>query len=391
MKTAWLAGLIGLAMATAVGAADWASIESKAKGQTVYFNAWGGGESINQYIDWAAQETQQRYGVTLKHVKITDAAEVVKRIKTELDAGRSTDGTVDLMWVNGENFKALKQANALYGNWVELLPHWHYVDLTKPVRQDFSESTDNLEAPWGMAQLTFIADKAKVAEPPRSAAELLAFAKANVGRVTYPKPPAFHGTTFLKQVLTELIPDPAVLQQPVDSAQWAAHTKLLWDYLDELHQVAWREGKTFPAAQADMIPLLADGELLLALTFNPNEAANLIESGQLPATVYSFGFTKGTIGNVHFLAIPANAKAKEGAQVVANFLLSPEAQARKADVKVWGDPTVLDVTKLTAEQQAMMNNKAQGALAEIVPTLPEPHASWVEALETEWLKRYGSQ
>ncbi|MBK8454692.1 MAG: ABC transporter substrate-binding protein [Thiofilum sp.] len=391
MKTAWLAGLIGLGIATAVGAADWASVESKAKGQTVYFNAWGGGESINQYIDWAAQQTQERYGVTLKHVKITDAAEVVKRIKTELDAGRSTDGTVDLMWVNGENFKALKQANALYGNWVEALPNWQYVDLTKPVRQDFSESTDNLEAPWGMAQLTFIADKAKVAEPPRSAAELLAFAKTNPGRVTYPKPPAFHGTTFLKQLLTELTPDPAVLQQPVDSAQWAAHTQPLWDYLDELHPVTWREGKNFPATQADMIPLLADGELLLALTFNPNEAANLIESGQLPDTAYSFGFTKGTIGNVHFLAIPANAKAKEGAQVVANFLLSPEAQARKADVKIWGDPTVVDVTKLTTEQQATMNNKAKGALAETVPTLPEPHASWVEALETEWLKRYGSQ
>ena len=391
MKVAWLAGLIGLGVVTAVAAEDWASIESKAKGQTVYFNAWGGGESINQYLDWAAQETQQRYGVTLKHVKITDAAEVVKRIKTELGAGRITEGTVDLMWVNGENFKTLKQANALYGNWVELLPHWHYVDLTKPVRQDFSESTDNLEAPWGMAQLTFIADKTKVAEPPRSAVELLAFAKANQGRVTYPKPPVFHGTTFLKQLLFELTPDSPVLQQPVDSAKWAEQTKPLWDYLDELHPVAWREGKSFPATQADMIPLLADGELLLALTFNPNEAANLIESGQLPETAYSFGFTKGTIGNVHFLAIPANATAKAGAQVVANFLLSPEAQARKADVKVWGDPTVLDVTQLAAEQQTTLNNKAKGALAEPVPTLPEPHASWVEALETEWLKRYGSQ
>ncbi|WP_020560503.1 ABC transporter substrate-binding protein [Thiofilum flexile] len=391
IKRAGLACLMGLWLTTAVQAEDWASIESKAKGQTVYFNAWGGGESINRYLDWAAQETQKRYGVTLKHVKITDAAEVVKRIKTELDAGRNTDGTVDLIWVNGENFKALKQANALYGNWVESLPNWQYVDVAKPVRQDFSESTDNLEAPWGTAQLTFMADQAKVPTPPRSAAEWLSFAKAHPGRVTYPKPPAFHGTTFLKQLLTELTPDPKVLQQPVDSARWAEQTKPLWDYLDEFHPVAWREGKTFPATQADMIPLLADGELLLALTFNPNEAANLIESGQLPDSSYSFGFSKGTIGNVHFLAIPSNAKAKEGAQVVANFLLSPEAQARKADVTVWGDPSVLDISKLTPEQQAMMTSQAKGALTEKIPTLPEPHASWVEALEAEWLKRYGSQ
>ncbi|MEY4693780.1 MAG: hypothetical protein RLZZ95_229, partial [Pseudomonadota bacterium] len=24
------------------------------------------------------------------------------------------------------------------------------------------------------------------------------------------------------------------------------------------------------------------------------------------------------------------------------------------------------------------------------PTLPEPHASWVEALEKEWVRRYGA-
>jgi putative thiamine transport system substrate-binding protein len=392
MKAAawWLAGIFSAVCVTAQ-ADDWSTIETKAKGQTVYFNAWGGGESINQYIDWAAQETLKRYGVTLKHVKITDAAEVVKRIKTELEAGRTADGTVDLMWINGENFKALKQANALYGNWVEALPNWQWVDVTKPVRQDFSESTHNLEAPWGMAQLTFMADQTKVPTPPRSAKELLVFAKANPEKITYPKPPAFHGTTFLKQVLSELTPDPKVLQQPVDPAKWAEQTQPLWDYLEALHKVAWHNGKVFPASQADMVPLLADGELLIALTFNPNEAANLIESGQLPDSTYSFGFSQGTIGNVHFLAIPSNAKAKEGAQVVANFLLSPEAQARKADVTLWGDPTVLDTSKLTASQQEAMNKKAKGALTENVPTLPELHASWVDALETEWLKRYGSQ
>ena len=52
----------------------------------------------------------------------------------------------------------------------------------------------------------------------------------------------------------------------------------------------------------------------------------------------------GTIGNTHFVAIPYNSSAKEGAQVVANFLLSPEAQARKLDPTVWGDPTVLGLS-----------------------------------------------
>lgn len=371
--------------------ADWAKTEADAKGQTVYFNAWGGSEATNAYIGWVGQQVKSRYGVELRHVKVTDTAEVVKRVQTEVAAGRRTDGSVDLMWINGENFRNLKQGGLLFGPWAESLPNWGTVDLNKPVRSDFSVPTEGFEAPWGTAQLTFIADKAKTPSPPRSAADLLTFAKANPGRVSYPKPPDFHGTTFVKQALIELAPDRKLLQAPVTPASFGAATAPLWAYLDQLHPQLWRSGKAFPASAAEMHRMLSDGELKLSLTFNPNEAANLIATRQLPATAYSFGFTGGTIGNVHFVGIPVNAKAHAGAQVVANFLLSPEAQARKADITVWGDGSVLDVAKLPASIQASLRKTAPGALAEAVPTLAEPHASWVEALEAEWLKRYGSR
>ena len=386
-----LAVCLGMGLALPAQAADWPQIEAQAKGQTVYFNAWGGGEAINAYIAWAAKEVQVRYGVTVKHVKITDAAEVVKRVQTEVAAGRTADGSVDLMWVNGENFRNLKNAGLLFGPWAESLPSWGLVDLNKPVRSDFSVPTDGFEAPWGTAQLTFIADKATTPTPPRSAQELLSFAKANPGRISYPKPPDFHGTTFVKQLLLALTPAPATLQKPVTPEAFASATPALWTYLDQLHPHLWRAGKTFPASAAALHRMLADGELKLSLTFNPNEAANLIASRQLPASAYSFGWTKGTIGNVHFVAIPVNARAKAGAQVFANFLLSAPAQAHKADTRVWGDGTVLDVSKLPADLQSLMRNRAPGALTEVVPTLAEPHASWVEALEAEWLKRYGAR
>ena len=393
MKRGWLA-MAALCFATsghAQGGQDWKSIEAAARGQTVYFNAWGGGEAINAYIDWAAGEAQKRYGVTVKHVKITDAAEVVKRIQTEAQAGRKEGGSVDLMWVNGENFRNLKSAGLLYGPWAEQLPNWTFVDQRKPVRIDFSVPTDGLEAPWGTAQLTFIADRASVVAPPRSARELLAFAQANPGRVTYPKLPDFHGTTFIKQLLLELAPDRTVLSQPVTPPAFERATAPLWAYLDQLHPVLWRSGKAFPPNIAEMHRMLADGELRMSLTFNPNEAANLIANQQLPSSAYSFGFAGGTIGNVHFLAIPASARAKAGAQVFANFLLSPEAQARKADVTVWGDGSVLDPAKLPETLRVAMQKTAPGALAENVPTLAEPHASWVEAIEAAWLKRYGAR
>lgn len=391
MKKRMLFGALALALASSVFAqTDWKKVEDAAKGQTVYFNAWGGSEAVNTYVAWAADAVQKRYGVTVKHVKITDAAEVVKRIQSEVQAGRMESGSVDLMWVNGENFKNLKQGRLLFGPWAESLPNWSLVDQAKPVRVDFSVPTDGMEAPWGTAQLTFIADRKVTATPPRSASELLAFAKANPGRLSYPKLPDFHGTTFVKQILLEASPAIAALQQPVTPEAFKETTAPLWSYLDQLHPALWRQGKAFPASAAEMHRMLADGELKLSLTFNPSEAANLILSKQLPTTVYSFGFTGGTIGNVHFLAIPANANAKAGAQIFANFLLSPEAQARKADIAIWGDGSVLDQKKLPKQAASTTSKPAPGVLSESVPMRAEPHASWVESLEAEWLRRYGT-
>jgi putative thiamine transport system substrate-binding protein len=136
--------------------------------------------------------------------------------------------------------------------------------------------------------------------------------------------------------------------------------------------------------------MLADGELMLSLTFNPAHAASLITRGQLPASVYTFGFSNGMLGNVHFVTIPFNSSAKEGAQVLANFLLSPQAQIRKADPRHWGDPSVLDNRKLPPELQHEMNARAPRAEMP-VPMLSEPNAQWITALEAEWLRRYGTR
>jgi putative thiamine transport system substrate-binding protein len=371
---------------------DWSATVQKARGQTVYFNAWAGSQNINAYLQWVAAEVKQRYGVQLEHVKISDTAEVVKRVRNEKAAGKLTDGSVDLVWINGENFLAMKREKLLFGPFAETLPNFAYVDvLGKPTtRLDFSEPVEGLEAPWGMAQLTFFTDTSKVPNPPRSMAELLAFAKTQPGRLSYPRPPDFHGLTFLKQALLEVNPERRALYQAVTPEAFTQLTAPLWTYLEALHPHLWRAGKQFPQNAAAVRQMMADGELLLAFTFNPNEAANEIAAKRLSTRVVSYQFTNGTIGNTHFVAIPFNTRAKEGAQVVANFLLSPEAQARKADIALWGDPTVLALDKLPPPERARFAAKAlPGQVDKVMPTLPEPHGSWVQPLEREWLKRYG--
>lgn len=372
-------------------AAAWSDIEKAARGQKVFFSAWAGSDTINAYIAWAGQQLAERYGVTLEHVKITDTAEVVRRVRDEVKAN-VTAGSVDLLWINGENSRAMKMDQLLFGPFATMLPNFQYVDIDgKPTTLiDFAEPTDGLESPWGMAQLTFFGDGAKISAPPLSIAQLIDFAKANPGRVTYPAPPDFHGTTFVKQVLIETIGTPEVLQLEVSKEAFTKLAAPLWLTLDAMHPLLWREGKQFPPNQAQMKQMLGDGELLISFSFNPNEPANLVASGELPKSTIAWQHTSGTIGNTHFVAIPINAQAKEAAQVAANFLLSPEAQARKADLKIWGDPTVLAISRLSASDAALFGTgKVDGGVIDPGPALSEPHASWVPLIEAAWLERYG--
>jgi putative thiamine transport system substrate-binding protein len=157
---------LSLSLSTAVNA-DWSKIQNEARGQTVYFNAWGGNEGANAYIVWAAKEVKTRYGVDVRHVKVNSTAEVVKRVQTEVAVGRTGNGSVDLLWLNSEHFRHLKSGGLLFGPWAQNLPNWGLVDLNKPVRSDFSTLTEGYESPWGTAQLTFMADRAQTPEPPR--------------------------------------------------------------------------------------------------------------------------------------------------------------------------------------------------------------------------------
>lgn len=373
---------------------QWKSILQKAKGQTIYFNAWGGAEPINDYILWAASETKKRYDVEVKHVKVTDIGEVVSRILAEKSANRTSDGSVDLVWINGENFRAMKEQGLLAKPYTQILPNYALVDTeNKPTTlYDFTTPVDNMEAPWGMAQLVFMYDSEKISSPPQDMATLLEVAAKYPGRFTYPAPPNFYGTTFIKQALIELIGDAEILSKPVDEDLFTEYTEPLWSYLDKLHPFMWRNGKTFTANASEMKQLLNDSEIFISLTFNPNDASNAIANDELPESIRSYVHKGGTIGNSHFVALVFNSSAKEGAMVFADFLMSAEAQARKADPAIWGDPTVLATHKLSDTDKTLFSKIPKGVATlsaeDLSKVLPEPHPSWVAALEKEWQARY---
>ncbi|WP_165791362.1 ABC transporter substrate-binding protein [Aeromonas jandaei] len=376
-----LAGTLLVTQANAGDNPQWQQTLDEAKGQTVYFNAWGGSPEINAYLVWAGQELARDYQVKLVQVKVDDIAQSVSQLLANKQAGKQTGGPIDLLWVNGENFKALKEQGLLGAPFTRELPNMALVDNNLPVSEDFTLPVEGLEAPWGIGQLNLMVDTEEVTSPPTSAAALLAWAKAHPGRFTYPKPPQFHGSSFLKQILLELTPDPAPLYREATDAEFIRITAPLWAWLDELHPALWRKGKLFPASAAETRQLLDDGELAMAISFNPQEAQSAAQIGALPPSVEAVAMAKGSLTNSHFLAIPFNANARAGAKVVANFLLSPAAQARKADPAYWGDPSVL--------RSDTLPDPAKGQPALRFKAVAEPHPSWQLRLEAAWAERYG--
>jgi putative thiamine transport system substrate-binding protein len=377
-------------------AGSWETTLAKARGQTVYWNAWAGDEQINAYIAWVGSRVRERFGIELVHVKIADTAEAVARVVAEKAAGREEGGSVDLIWINGENFAAMKRQDLLFGPFAEDLPNFRHVDTEgKPTTLiDFTVPTEGHESPWGSSQFVLIYDQAAVSTPPRSISSLLEWAAAHPGRLTYPAPPDFLGATFLKHVLLELAPNPEVLQRPVEEADFHAVSAPMWQWLEAAKPHLWRQGTSYPASGPAQEQLLYDGEVDFAMAFHPGAATAGIEAGTLPESARTFILEEGTIGNTHFVAIPFNAAHREGAMVVADFLLSPEAQARKQDPRVWGDSTVLDLDALTGPERAAFEALPLGTATlppeKLTPVRPEPHPSWTTEIEAEWLRRFSS-
>ncbi len=375
--------------------ADWDAVTAAARGQTVYWHAWGGSTTTNDFIAWVGSRVAEDHGVTLEHVKLTDTADAVTRVLTEKQAGEDADGAVDLIWINGANFAAMKEAGLLYGPWAEALPNWALVDVDgKTVQTDFTVPTEGYESPWAMAQVVFMHDTADGIDPLPDMAALLDWARANPGRFTYPQPPDFLGTTFLKQALLELAADPAALSAAPDAATFAAVTAPLWDWLDALTPALWREGRAYPQSGPAQLQLMNDDEISLAISFSPGEASTAIANFQLPETVRTFVLDGGTIGNASFVTIPYNSGSKEGAMVVANFLMSPEAQVRAQNPEILGYGTVLDMAKLSEADRAAFEALPLGPAtltpAELGTVLPEPHPAWATMLAEEWQRRYGA-
>lgn len=79
--------------------------------------------------------------------------------------------------------------------------------------------------------------------------------------------------------------------------------------------------------------------------------------------------------------------------VVANFLMSPEAQARAQDPAILGYGTVLNMDALSTDDRALFDALELGIAtlspAELGTVQAEPHPSWATRIADDWMTRFG--
>lgn len=350
--------------ASDLATAPWEDVLAHARERTVSFYMWGGSDSINTWVDtYVARQVKEKYGITLKRVPLAATGDVIQKWLGEKQADANGHGSADLIWINGENFKTARQGDLLWGPFADRLPSFtaYYDTQAADVTSDFGYPVEGYEVPWGKAQFVMVYDSAQVPNPPRSFSQLAEWVKANPGRFTYPAPHLdFTGSAFLRMALYETTGGYQQYLGEFDKQQLESNWTATFDYLNGLKPYLWRRGETYPESLAKLDQLFADGEVWFTMHYNPASASNLIAKGTFPASTRTYVLDAGTIGNTHFLAIPFNAPNKAGAMVVADFLLSPEAQISKFDPQNWGDFPAFDPAKLTDAQRQALAGIDQG-------------------------------
>ncbi len=379
----------------ALKTAPWDSVRAEARGQTVNFFMWGGADPINGYVSGPVADAVAADGVTLNRVPVTDTADVVNLVLGEKQAGVDAEGAVDLVWINGANFRAMKQGDLAFCGYVANLPNAALVDLGDPaMANDFGVPVEGCEVPWNRAQFAFAYDSARTEAPPSTMADLIAWVHAHPGRFAYPAPPDFNGSAFVRMVFAHAAGGADRLLGPFDQARYDAVAPKAWAILNDLEPDLWREGRTYPTSITQLQQMFANREVDFVFDYDPAQFGIAVEAGTYPPTTRSYGLDDGTLANVNFVLIPYNSPHKAAAMVVANALLSGPLQVAKADPSVWGTAPVIDMGRTAPEVQAafaaLTSNPAVVPPEELARhALPELDAGWIAAIDAGWLAAVG--
>ena len=249
------------------------------------------------------------------------APDLVGKIKAQQGAGRVDIGLV-LTGTDGLS------AGAEQGLWQDLLPKYKDRLSNMSTYQEPAAKMQELAGNAGITVTYYPSGPlleylpSKVPTPPTTADELLAYAKANPGKVEYARPAnSGPGRTFLMG-LPYILGD----SDPKDPVNGWAKT---WAYLAELNKYV----KNYPTGTTQTMKDLANGTAnIVASTtgwdINPRVLGSVPEEAKI-TTLKGFHW----VTDAHYAVVPKGASADQQAAVLqlVQFMLTKEQQAKAFD------------------------------------------------------------
>ena len=341
-------------------------------------------------------------------MRITGTKDAVDLVLAEMASGKGLgEGSVDAIWINGENFATLKRQNALFGAFADKLPNsanieWNADDPRSLLNlRDFGVATNASEMPWSGEQYTCAVNTARVAEDdvPGTFAELRDYLVANPGKFAYVKPPHYIGNTFVQAAVYVHNPDAngaLPFQNSIDEIGAAELARLIapgMEYLKELDGLllgASSGSARYPEDPSALNGMFLNGEIDFSCSFGLYRVAIGLRDGTFPEAAEQFVFPEGyMIKNKNYLVIPANAPNPAAALVMANHMATVEAQASKLEIA--GMPPGIDPWRLSDDEVARLTEASPGFVgvtqADLdANTAPDTNATLVDVIEATWLE-----
>lgn len=364
--------------------------EKTARGKQVTFYGFGGDEQANKWVDQVVTPAmKKKYNIKVKRVPM-DIDNILNKLVSIKQSGKS--GNIDVIWINGENFYTAKKEGLLYGPFAKKVPSFNKLMYTNGhySKYDFATPIKGYEVPYGTAQLTFFGRPSDFENGfPESAQQLLEYAKAHPGKLTYTAPPEFTGSAFVRNVICNIVGYDKVKNAPATKAGMYKVIKPGLDYLNELKPYLWKKGKTYPTTTAQLDKMYAAHQINMDYSYSPTHGATERDEHQFSADTQPFFFKKGNIANESYLAIANSSKNKDAALLLINEMTSESAQMKKAEAKYGYALPPFNYSKLTPQNQQKL---AELSTTKGVPSgkelrshqIPEVQAKKIAIIESLW-------
>lgn len=361
---------------------------ARAEGQVRWW-MWNGDRNTNLWVDeFATRRLYGLFGIRLRRVGVDHPRVFMDRLIKDMEE-EVAQGEIDLVWINGENFKVARQKDLLWGPFAHHLPNFTaYCDPAAPdIAYDFGFPTQGFQTVFSRAQIVFYYDAARVPQPPSNLVQLVRWVREHPGRFTYPDVNDHTGSAFVRNVFYHTNSTgsyQAFVGKEYDAELLEVTAATTWAYLNGLRPYLWQQGARYPANVGELDDLFRKGDVDFTISYSPLKGANMVAKEVWPSTVRSFVLAEGTLRNANFVAIPFNAPHKAAAMVVADFIMSPEFQVLS------GTMMGVEYGKLKPKHQEIYDRRPGGGAAALPPAvldrhaLPEIEERYVRAIEEGW-------